>query len=519
MSLILHPRAAAPGRVRVWLGLLQGVHPPEPRWAILPADPATPTPAAMPRVLRALAPVRPNELTRGDSPRVCAGLYEFAGLVPGAAYDLEATVGGERAATRVRSLPAALPEGPDEWLNILLVSCFHYYEAWPQAVENAVAEAREECAGFGGHRKELHLSILMGDQVYLDLPTLKDFPKDRVWLAEKFEADYRRNWFGEAAKARAGKTVPTGYAALLAAAPSVCLPDDHEYWNNFPHCSPFIGNSWEANNRAKWQVAARTVFDGFQLHQPDQPGHVVTLDLPPLSLCLADSRTFRDDRFQEDPRANEFQNFLLREALGGVRTWAERVNAAGHFGLFATGQSLLRPPSSGLGKRVSDAELANYDDFTEVVTALTSLKHPALYLTGDVHWGRLTELRDFTAGGATRAFEVITSPCALVTTVGSDQFARAWGTVRNLFGAKDPWPRHSRGDPAPVPKHFPGPFLSPITHHLQRGDQIAVLSLQRVGSSPGALINARLRYHPIHPDRRVRERFRHQSDFTLRPKS
>lgn len=27
----------------------------------------------------------------------------------------------------------------------------------------------------------------------------------------------------------------SGMAAALAAAPSVAMPDDHEYWNNYPH--------------------------------------------------------------------------------------------------------------------------------------------------------------------------------------------------------------------------------------------------------------------------------------------
>jgi hypothetical protein len=156
-------------------------------------------------------------------------------------------------------------------------------------------------------------------------------------------------------------------------------------------------------------------------------------------------------------------------------------------------------------------------DFREYVGALTSLGRPALYLTGDVHWGRFAELRDFTRGGTTTAFEIITSPCALVTTVGSDGLARAWGKLKGLFGAKDPWPRHDEGDMAEVPKHFPGPFLNPTTHHRQQGDQISVLSLQRQGSGAGALIKARLRYYPIHPDTKTRDRFRHNFEFTLRP--
>jgi hypothetical protein len=227
VSLVLHPRAAEPGKVRVWLGLTGGTTPPPPGWRIVAAGNAPAPPSAPPGALRQLAPVRPSELAPGDPPRVCAGLYEFAGLQPGAAYDVTASVEGEAATIRVRSLPTSLPEGPDEWFNILLVSCCHYFEAAPQAVENAVAQARNDCGGYGGYAKEFHLSLLMGDQVYLDLPTFKDFPNDRAWLAGKFEDDYRRNWFGEPAATRAAKSTATGFAAVLLPR-HVCLPDDHD---------------------------------------------------------------------------------------------------------------------------------------------------------------------------------------------------------------------------------------------------------------------------------------------------
>lgn len=521
MSLALHPRAAGPGKVRVWLGLTGEAAPEAPHWSIEPVGNAPAPPAVPPAALRELAPVRSLELAPDDPPRVCSGLYEFTGLQPGAAYEVTAFwLGGESATIRVRSLPEALPEGPEEWFNILLVSCFHYFEAAPQAVENAIAQARNDCRGYGGHDKEIHLSLLMGDQVYLDLPTFKDFPNRREWLAEKFENDYRRNWFGEPAATRASKQAPTGYAAVLAAAPSVCLPDDHEYWNNFPHASPFIGNSWSRAGREHWRDAARAMFEGFQLHEPTALGGLVELHLPPLSLCVADSRTFRGEKYQADPNLPEFANSLTPEALAGIGNWVQRTNAGGGFGLFVTGQSLLAPPASGLGKRTADAELANYDDFQSLMRALTRLEKPALYVTGDVHWGRLVELADPTRRGVTTAFEIITSPCALVTTVGSDDLARGWSAVKGLFGAKDPWPRHGKGEPAAeVLKHLPGPFLKPTTHHRQRGDQVAVLSLQRLGEGGTQWINARLGFYPIHPDPQVCQRSRHEFTFALRPTS
>src|SRR5258707_13942556 len=58
---------------------------------------------------------------------------------------------------------------------------------------------------------------------YTTLFRSKDFLDDKKWLADKFEQDYSLNWRG-----------PLAYTNVLAAAPSISLPDDHEYWNNYP---------------------------------------------------------------------------------------------------------------------------------------------------------------------------------------------------------------------------------------------------------------------------------------------
>jgi hypothetical protein len=198
-----------------------------------------------------------------------------------------------------------------------------------------------------------HLSVLMGDQVYLDLPTLQDFPDDLVWLAAKFEADYVRNWQG-----------PPGYGQVLAAAPSVSIPDDHEYWNNFPHVSPTVGNSWSPDGRARWCQAAEAMYAGFQLPAPAALGDAVILDVPPLSFCLADSRSG-----QQPDLTSSVSGAVLQQ----VNEWAAHVIAQRYVGVFVTGQSLFAAPTTALGGAVVDHELPDYGDFGRIISPLVRL--------------------------------------------------------------------------------------------------------------------------------------------------
>ena len=101
-----------------------------------------------------------------------------------------------------RTLPAAVPTALDSWFNVLLVSCFHQ------------AEDRKGLAGIIASQLKAvtrpHLTLLMGDQVYLDLPTLQDFPM--TWPGWPGNSKtITRNWHG-----------PLGYPHILSAAPCLC---------------------------------------------------------------------------------------------------------------------------------------------------------------------------------------------------------------------------------------------------------------------------------------------------------
>jgi hypothetical protein len=469
MELVLYPRAAPSDCVRVWLGAFQYTRVPNLTWELdgLPRPP---------QALRQMRSVRTDDMlpahTSPDTmPRTFTGVYEFSGLQPDTLYTITVHAETQSQTVAVRTLPPAVPLASDQWFNVLLVSCFHQAEDHAGRAGTIVSRLRGVI--------QPHLTLLMGDQVYLDLPTLQNFPNDLRWLADKFETDYVHNW-----------NAPQGYGQVLAAAPSFSMPDDHEYWNNYPHVSPLIENSWSASGRDTWRRAAQAMYEGFQQPYPAALGEADTLTIPPLSFFLADGRTQRDAQ----------RRFTMSDTSHAkFRAWVAEVIAHRWCGVFVFGQSLLSKPMGTLIGAVADYALPDYQDFPRIVTVLTQLVEagcPLLCLTGDVHWGRITEARELHTGRIAIR-EIITSPASLVTTIGLDQAKRAIGFLRGIFGTSDPWPRHANPDPPPaffaqsvVGKRF---ACDDPPRHRQRGNHVALLSFRQRG---GGLM-LRVTYWPI----------------------
>lgn len=455
-DLVLHPRVAPAGTLRVWLGLFDAdAAPADIAWRL---DGATVTADA----------VRPLSPAHDHGARSFAGIFDPAfPAAPGVRHRIEARVAGsEPAELIVRPVPDSIPD--DDWLRILLTSCYH------QAEDRSGLAGRTCRAIPPAERPDL--AVLMGDQVYLDLPTLKNFPDDEADLAEKFEDSYRTNW------RRGG-----GLTDILDAAPSISCPDDHEYWNNFPHRSPFIQNSWKTESRTRWKNAADHVYDAFQLAVPAVRGGNIVIDVDPLSVIVLDQRSKRLDNRTAS---------LAPGGLEQLNAWVDDVIEAKKFGAVVTGQSLLDKPMGSLKGRVADWMLANYDDYEGVVKALERLAEegrPVLLLTGDVHWGRVTTIK---RGDRIMFHEIICSPTSLVSTVGSDQLKSLGAGFRRFFGGTpDPWPRHADPlDPEPFfAREVFGKRYVTKALHKQKGDQMAMLALRRAS---GAL-RARVTYYEI----------------------
>ncbi|HEX6386007.1 MAG TPA: hypothetical protein VF177_15160, partial [Anaerolineae bacterium] len=411
MPTVLHSRAAPGDRLRVWLGVFQQTQVPNLAWELDGAP-------AAPRALRPIASVRTDEMlpanrSPDEVPRAFTGVYEFDGLQPDTLHTVTVHANGDSQTLPARTLPAALPQGFDGWFNVLLVSCFHQAEDRAGRAGRLVSQLR------AGARPDL--IFLLGDQVYLDLPKLIDFPDNLAWMAQKFEADYSANW-----------REPPGYAHILAAAPSASIPDDHEYWNNFPNSSIAVQNTWTAGGRERWRQAAQAMYRGFQLPYPLDPGDPFILDVPPLSFFLADMR---------HGRTPGTERLMAPEAIQRLDEWVTRLIDQRWFGVFISGQSLFTEPVRDLLGRIGDYQLPNYGDFPQIVNSLVRLVdggRPLICVTGDIHWGRVTEAVD-SLSGRVALREVISSPTSLVTFVGLDQLHRVRASLGELFGRSDPW--------------------------------------------------------------------------------
>ncbi|MDY7226434.1 metallophosphatase [Hyalangium rubrum] len=464
-TVVLHACAGGPGRLRVWLGARARTTAPTLSWS-LDGQPA------QPEVLRPIKSVRSGPFLGGDSPRVFAGLYDFPVdvRIP-RPFRVSVSLDGAPPITEtLRALPNTVPFGLDKAFHLMLASCFY----WSEDKKGLAGISLD--AVLRGYTPDMLL--LAGDQVYLDLPPIKDFPLARPALARKFEEDYARNWFEASA-----------YAKVLHSAPYACVPDDHDYWNNFPMPAAHIQNTWTQSGRDAWGEVARMLYGHFQHVQPTPVGTPVQFDVEPLSFFLLDARSWRDANFRFT---------MTPEARDALSAWVSGCIRDRKLGVFATGQSLFMPKAGDVNRRFGDSTMNNYGDYRFLMGELDRLMREAgdvLLLTGDMHWGRVVrfEPRDALASTA-RMYEVISSPTALVETPGSDQ----WSRFKDTFSTKkDRWFRHSDATLLGGIMEVEGtraPFqVSTLYRH--RGNNVCLLSFRRHGDS----LEVTPRYFPLEP--------------------
>ena len=444
MAVVLYPRLTRSDKVQVWIGVDASV-PPQLAWTLNGAP-------AVPRAVRAIAPARPAALTHPNELRVFTGLYEFDGQ-PATTYRIGAGTNLGSTLRVVRTPPDKVPQFPAA-LRMLLISCYHRAE---DKVGAAMAIAQAVKA------QPPDLALFAGDQVYLDLPTLRNFEDDEAWLARKFEKeDYGPNWMGMG-----------GLSTALAAAPAVFTPDDHEYWNNAPHSAPHIQSSWTADGRRRWRNAARVLWEAFQQTGDHAVADAIRHDIEPLAILVLDTRSARTE---------DKSRTMTNAARAALDAWSADVIRKKWLGVLVNGQSIFQSPEGGLSGAVGDWHLSNYGDYAAIVKALQAIVdagRSVLTLTGDVHWGRVLWGKHI--GRPYAVGEVISSPLSLVTDVLSDTAGRWW---RQLTGTGDPlWPRHEDAPDdanASYPAKFFGNAYDFRREYGQKGDQFTTLSFARI---------------------------------------
>jgi hypothetical protein len=477
MKLQLHAKLASGGKVRIWVGLASAVgNPGDLVWKAqgLASGAEARLPSA---TLRPFQPVRDP----GQGPVAWTGVYEFEGFQAGETVRVRAHLAGNLAAElETRVLPEALPStaagAGNSWFRILMVSCYHSATADGVGIQSAWRSIKAEGPP--------DMAIFMGDQVYLDLPWYTPYPDNQAWLERKFESLYKDNWFGER---------DDSYANLLRSAPHVCLPDDHEYWNNFPEAAPHIQNSYTADGRGRWTRAAGKLYQAFQ--NPDVDAAAQEITVGKVSIFLADSRTHR---------RRGGPNAYAENTLAALREWVDQVNETRNTGIFVTGQSLLDEKAGWIGGRVGDMRLANYQDHGAIWRELLRLERPFLLLTGDVHFGRMVRVETLSSLPK-RGWEIIVSPASLCQ----------GGSLPKLF-ARD-WKRHGEPRAAAAKLEVRGsatlrtstqrhPFQAKING--QKGDHLGVLSLR----TRGGVLEAKMDYYPATADLSLAHRWRWRGD-------
>ncbi len=471
MRLLAH--AGPPDALDLWLGLDDRDAPPDAlRWTLDGAP-------VRPEVLRPLEAVRIGEAAPADGvPRMITGGFRIPVEGPGP-FTVQVEDEADRARLVTRPVPADLPAEGEGWLNILLGSCFdRNMERAPMLASRVVQHLSED--------PDLRpdLTLLMGDQVYLDVPPAEVLGRmgepGLAGITTQFEQDYRLNWM-------------THLHGLLASAPFVCVPDDHEFWNNYPARVAWLPRTLSARGRGEWEQAARRCYDAFQRSVGlDDP---VILELGPVSLFILDTRTHRT--VARDRCAHP-------EHVDVLAAWADRVREAGRWGVFMTGQSLFKPAVSDLRGWLTDYELPNYGDFGRILGILRGLatpERPVLCLTGDVHYGRVIQASD--DRGRPALYEIIASPLSLCSDPRSAHqpllstlYQRVFGD--SWVGLNRPWPRHPTPAVPPGRLDLEAGSLKPALRFSQRGNQLALLGLRR-GPRPGRL-QWRVGYVPLVPD-------------------
>ena len=149
--------------------------------------------------------------------------------------------------------------------------------------------------------------------------------------------------------------------------------------------------------------------------------------------------------------------------------------------------------------------MSNYAQFGELLVPtlerLSDAGIPVVYVTGDVHWGRVAQARDVRTDRF-MVYEVIVSPSRLIRIPALDTLKEAGAGLGGLFGKSNPWPRHATAPDVPKRLGESGRFRPELDvetswGYRRQGDQVAVMSFSRAGSG----IDFSVTYYAITDDK------------------
>ncbi|MCM2680644.1 hypothetical protein [Echinimonas agarilytica] len=317
-------------------------------------------------------------------------LVHISGLSAGKAYEVlfsrtllpsenEHSSAHKLAFGQFTTLPSELPSSPQKPFVVAIGSCYYNDDDHGKAA-NAYAHLYHH----GSPESRPDVKFFTGDQVYLDIgldslsPVLKE-------VRERIANDYRSSWKLNRKMYRLGA--------------NWFLPDDHEYWNNFPFAKGISPYLWmiTANKkvRATWKATAK---DGIERVQQVSPIRTFNLGHD-LSFCVADLRSNRS----ADKKASRM---MQEEDFEALEQWASTLTCPG---VLVLPQPLIVQPGGS-----QDFNLANYKrHYKRLLQALAESGNDIMLLTGDVHYGRLSKVALGNKGST--FYEVISSPLSNLT--------------------------------------------------------------------------------------------------------
>lgn len=455
MELFAYNPVGQPDELLLWVGVLGVVMPPAPHFQIH-GEVVRPVAITVP-----FEPLGDEVLDECGHPLNYRAIFSFQWPDTAERFAIAVTVGERTVSLTSKRPPAGLPAKNERSFNVLLTSCYYQPNDRAQSLAqltNAIKPAPD-------------FTLLAGDQVYLDLPSQQNLPRDKSALARALGKKYQYNWFCDALD-------QPGLADVLANGPVLCIPDDHEFWNNFPLFQVQLINTHRVCDRDNWREAALRLYERYQMSPAQQHGFY-RWDLAPLSMLFLDGRTCRDSvgvamfNCATHAAIEQWKNDLL----------LRKKNNQPAVGLLSSGQALVIEKPGLWDRHIADMEMANYGDFSlikHVLNTLLAAEIPVIYITGDVHWGRILEGKNHR--GKKLFYEIIASPSRLIDTLGSDQKNMIKNTLRYVWTEPLPFPKHPE-----APQELPVFKLANLelqTLHRQRGDHVALL---RFNAVPGGV--------------------------------
>lgn len=265
------------------------------------------------------------------------------------------------------TLPSKLPSTNKKPFTVAIGSCFYTEHDGGKAGQSFEALYKDE-------KLRPDIKFLAGDQVYVDIG-LGWYPLSNEDCQDRVADDYADSWKYLRSILRRGGTW--------------MIPDDHEYWNNYPYLKGFnpylltlkLSNSF----RKRWFNAAHSAVKTIQ-----QVKTIRSFDIgKDLSFCVADLRSERTSK-----------GFLNADSQKELLSWIDKLKTPG---VLVIPQPLIAKKGDDIDKNLPD--WAQYQD---ILLAIENGAHDIVVLTGDVHYGRVSQV---TIGNSTNKLtEVITSP-------------------------------------------------------------------------------------------------------------